>query len=72
MFTQNHEIWNFEATDLLYILIEVHRNAMELEKCQEIGVLKGLCRVRIKYLLVQTISDKKWSNPVKLVRKRKV
>ena len=46
------------------------------KKCQKIGVGRGLGQVRIKNLLAQTIPDKifgtKWSNPVKLNRKRKV
>ena len=46
------------------------------KKCQKIGVGRGLGRVRTKNLLAQTIPDKifrtKWSNPVKLDRKRKV
>ena len=46
------------------------------KKCQTIGVGRGLSRVRTKNLLAQLISDKifgtKWSNPVKLDRKRKV
>ena len=46
------------------------------KKGQEIGVGKGLGRVRTKNLLAQTILDKifgtKWSKPVKLDRKRKV
>ena len=45
------------------------------KKAQEIGVGRGLGRVKIKNLFAQTISDKifgtKWSNPVKLDRKRK-
>ena len=45
-------------------------------KCQKIGVGRGLGRVRTKNMLAQTIPDKifetKWSNPVKLDRKRKV
>ena len=57
--------------------IEIHRNALELKKkCQKNGVGKGLGQVRIKNLLAQTIPDKifgtKWSNPVKLDRRRKV
>ena len=46
------------------------------KKYQNIGVEGGLGRVRTKYLLAQTIPKKifgtKWSNPVKLDRKRKV
>ena len=46
------------------------------KKSQKIGVGKGLGQVRIKILLAQKIPDKlfgtKWSNPVKLDRKRKV
>ena len=46
------------------------------KKCQKIGVRRGLGGVRTKNLLAQTIPDKvcgiKWSNPVKLDRKRKV
>ena len=42
----------------------------------QIGVTRGLGRVWTKDLLAQTIPDKifgtKWSNPVKLDRKRKV
>ena len=42
----------------------------------KIGVGRGLGRVRINILLAQTIADKifgtKWTNPVKLDRKRKV
>ena len=45
------------------------------KKYQKIGVERGLDRVRIKDLLNHTILDKifgtKWSNPVKLDRKRK-
>ena len=45
-------------------------------KCQKIEVGRGLGRVRIENLLAQTILDKifgtKWSNPVKLDRKRKI
>ena len=44
------------------------------DKCQKIGVGKGLGWVRIKDLLAQTIPDKifrkKWSNTVKLDRKK--
>ena len=46
------------------------------KKCQKIGVRWGLGCVMIKNFLAQTIPDKifgtKWSNPVKLDRKRKV
>ena len=68
---------NFNANDLLYIFIEVHRNALELQKMsKKIGVGRGLSRVRTKNLVVQTILDKilrtKWSNPVKVDTKRKV
>ena len=46
------------------------------QKCQKIGVGRRLGRERIKSLYSQTIPDKifgtKWSNPVKLDRKRKV
>ena len=42
----------------------------------KIGVGRGLCQVSIKNLLAQIILEKtfgtKWSNPVKLDRKRKV
>ena len=27
---QNHYIWNFNATDLLYIFIEAQKNALKL------------------------------------------
>ena len=41
----------------------------------KIGIGRGLGRVRIKYLLAETIPDKifrtKWSNPVKLEWKKK-
>ena len=46
------------------------------KKCQKVGVGMGLGQVRTKKLLAQTISDKifgtKWSNPVKLDRKKKI
>ena len=46
------------------------------KKCQKIGVGRRLGRARIKNLLAQTIPEKifgtKWSNQVKLDRKRKV
>ena len=46
------------------------------EKCQKIGVGRGLDRVKTKNFLAQAIPDKifgiKWSNLVKLDRKRKV
>ena len=46
------------------------------EKCQKIGVGRGMGRVRTKNSLAQTIADKiygtKWINPVKLDMKRKV
>ena len=46
------------------------------KKCQKFGVGWRLGRVRIKNLLAQAIQDKtfgtKWSNLVKLDRKRKV
>ena len=45
------------------------------KKYQKIGAERGLGRVKIKYLFAQTIPDKmfgtKWSNPVKLDRKKK-
>ena len=74
--TRNHKVWSFNATDLLYIFIEFHRNALELKKIENIGVGRRLDRIRSKNLLAQTILDKifgtKWSNPVKMNRKRKV
>ena len=46
------------------------------KNCPKNGVAKGLGRVRAKNLLAQTIPDKifgtKWSNPVKLDKKKKV
>ena len=46
------------------------------KKCQKIEIDRGLSRVRTKNLLAQTIPDKmfgtKWSNSVKLDRKRKI
>ena len=46
------------------------------KKCQKIGVGRALSRVRAKNLLAQTIPDKifgtKWSNPLKVDRRRKV
>ena len=32
MLTQSHEIWNFNATDLLYIVIKDRINALKLKK----------------------------------------
>ena len=52
------------------------QNRAYTKKCQKIGVGKGLGQVRAKTLLAQTIPGKifgaKWSNPVKLYRRRKV
>ena len=46
------------------------------KKYQKIGIGRGLARLRTKHLFPQTLVDKilgtKWSNPVKLDRKRKV
>ena len=58
---------------MLYIFIEVHRNA--LKKSEKIGDERGLGQVRTKYLLAHTIPHKifgtKWSDPVKLEREKK-
>ena len=63
-------------TDLLYIFIKFIEVFWSYKKFQKIEVGRGLGWVRIKTLLAQTIPDKifgtKWSNPVKLNRKRKV
>ena len=73
---QNHLIWNFNATDLLYILLKFIEMLWSYEKCQKIGVGKGMDQVRTKNLLAQKIADKihatKRINPVKLDMKRKV
>ena len=46
------------------------------KKCQKIGVGRGVGQFRAKNFLAQTIPDKtfetKWSNPVKLDKRRKV
>ena len=46
------------------------------KKCQKIGVGKRMDQVRAKHLFAQTILDKifgtKWSNLVKLDKRRKV
>ena len=57
-------------------LLKVIEMLWGYKKCQKIGVGRGLGQVRIKNFLAQTIQDiifgTKWSNPVKLDRKRKV
>ena len=46
------------------------------KKCQQIGDERGMSRVRVKNSFAQPIADKilgaKWTNAVKLDRKRKV
>ena len=70
----NSELWqNWLA---LYFYLSSWKYFGVVKKCQKIGVGRGLGRVRAKNLLAQIIPDKicrtKWSNPIKLDRRRKV
>ena len=62
--------------DLFCILLTFIETLLSYEKCQKAGVRRGLGRVIMKNLLAETILDKifgtKWSDLVKLDRKRKV
>ena len=50
MLTQDHYIWNFNATNLLYIFIEERKNVLKLQKMLKNWSWKGIRQSRTKYL----------------------